>query len=141
MNVGLEKNKTYNLNKFFKSIKKTTIYKVKLAVSSDEKLWYNYKSKWINNKYCRNYGHKLRSTSQAILTTSKTVIDNPKLTIRLNRNKEKHIPIIIIDKHLKIPKNSKILRIYQKKIIIFTSIRNKKSLNLTKLDVKLFIVN
>ena len=142
VNVGLEKNKTYNLNKFFfKSIKKKQPFtKVKLAVSSDEKIaWYNYKSKWISNKYCRNYGHKLRSTSQAILTTSKTVIkDNPKLTIRLNRNKEKHIPIIIIDKHLKIPKNSKILRdISKKRIIIFTSIRNKKSLNLTKLGCEI----
>ena len=138
VNVGLEKVKTQNLNKFFfKSIKKKQPFtKVKIAISNDEKIaWFNYKSKWISNKYSRVYGHKLRSTSQAILTTSKTIIkDNPKLTIRLKKNKEIHIPIIIIDKNLKIPTSSKILKdISRKRVIIFTSKNNKKSDSLIKL--------
>ena len=77
VNIGLEKNKTHNLNKFFfKSIlKKKPFTKVKLATSADEKIaWHNYKSKWISNKFSREYAHKLRSKSQAILTTAKTVI-------------------------------------------------------------------
>ncbi len=138
VNVGLEKKKTYDLNKFFFSslIKKQPFTKVKLAISSDEKIaWSNYKSKWISNKYSREYGHKLRSISQAILTTSKTIIkDNPRLTVRLKKNYEQHIPIIIIDKNLRIPMKSKILKdISKKRLIIFTSKKNNKSENLIKL--------
>ncbi len=142
VNVGLYKNKTYEINKFFfKSIKKSQPFtKVKLAISKDEKIaWHNYKSKWISNEYSREYAHKIRSYSQAILTTSKTIIkDNPKLTIRLNKNKETHIPIIIIDKNLKIPLNSNILRdISKKRVIIFSSKKNKKSESLTKLGCEI----
>ena len=90
VNLGLEKNKTYKLNKFFfKSIAKQQPFtKVKMAISDDEKIaWHNYKSKWISNKSSREYAHKLRSMSQAILTTSKTVIkDDPRLTVRLKKN-------------------------------------------------------
>ena len=77
--------------------------------------------------------------SQAILTTSKTVIkDDPRLTIRLKKNVEKHIPIIIIDNHLKIPIKSKILKdISKKRLIIFTSKKNKKSENLIKLGCEI----
>ena len=142
VNIGLEQNKTYNLNKFFfKSLsKKQPFTKVKLAISDDEKIaWHNYKSKWISNKYSRDYGHRLRSKSQAILTTSKTIIkDNPKLTVRLLKNNVAHIPIIIIDKDLKLPMNSRILKdISQKRIIIFTSKNNQKSENLTKLGCEI----
>ena len=142
VDIGLRKEKTYELNKFFfKSIKKKQPFtKVKLAISSDEKIaWSNYKSKWISNQYSRIYAHKLRSTSQAILTTSKTIIkDNPSLTIRLKKNHELHIPIIIIDKSLKISFNSKILKdISKKRIIIFTSKKNKKSENLSKLGCEI----
>ena len=126
VNVGLDKNKTYDLNKFFfKSLKKKQPFtKVKLAISSDEKIaWSDYKSKWISNERSREYAHKLRYNSQAILTTSKTVIkDNPKLTVRFNKNKEIHLPIIIIDKNLKVPLSSNILKnISKKRVIIFTS--------------------
>ena len=142
VNVGLEKNKTYNLNKFFfKSIsKKQPFTKVKLAISKDEKIaWHNYKSKWISNEYSRRYGHRLRSISQAILTTSKTIIkDNPRLTVRIKKNYESHIPIIIIDKDLKVPMQSKVLKdISKKRIIIFTTKKNKKSENLIKLGCEL----
>ncbi len=140
--VGIDKKKTYDLNKFFfKSIKKSQPFtKVKLAISQDEKIaWHNYKSKWISNEFSRQYGHKLRSTSQAILTTSKTIIkDNPKLTVRLKKTNEIHIPIIVIDRYLKIPISSKILKdISKKRIIIFTSKKNKKSRDLTKLGCEL----
>ncbi len=142
VNVGLDKAKTYELNKFFfKSIKKKEPFtKVKLAISEDEKIaWENYKSKWISNKYSREFGHKLRSTSQAILTTSKTIIkDNPKFTIRLKNKDSTHIPIIVIDKDLNIPMNTNILKdISKKRIIIFTSKKNKKSQNLTKLGCEI----
>ena len=142
VNVGLDKNKTYELNKFFfKSLKKKQPFtKVKMAISSDEKIaWNNYKSKWISNKYSREYAHKLRSTSQAILTTSKTIIkDNPKFTIRFKKKQDTHIPVIVIDKDLKIPMNTNILKdISKKRIIIFTSKKNAKSQNLSKLGCEI----
>ena len=136
--LGLGKYKTYNLNKFFfkSQIKKQPFTKVKLAISNDEKIaWKDYHSKWISNKFSREYGHRLRSMSQAIITTSKTIIkDNPRLTIRIKKNTELHIPIIIIDKDLKIPLKSLILKdISKKRIIIFTGTKSKKFYNLTKL--------
>ncbi len=142
VNIGLKKNKTYNLNKFFfKSIlKRKPFTKVKLATSLDEKIaWHDYKSKWISNKFSREYAHKLRSMSQAILTTTKTIIkDDPSLTIRLKKNLEQHIPIIIIDNNLKIPMQSNILKdISKKRLIIFTSKKNKKSENLIKLGCEI----
>ncbi len=142
VNVGLDRNKTTDLNKFFfKSInKKQPFTKVKLAISNDEKIaWSNYKSKWISNELSREYGHKLRSTSQAILTTAKTIIkDNSKFTVRLKKKQETHIPIIIIDKDLKIPMNTNVLKdISHKRIIIFTSKKNNKSKNLIKLGCEI----
>ena len=79
--------------------------------------------------------------SQAILTTSKTVIkDDPRLTIRLKKTLEQHIPILIIDNNLKIPMKSKILKdISKKRIIIFTSKKNKKSENLIKLGCEIIL--
>ena len=59
--------------------------------------------------------------SQAILTTSKTVLkDDPRLTMRLKQTLEQHIPVIIIDNNLKIPMKSKILKDISKKRIIIS---------------------
>ena len=132
--TGLEKNKTINLNKFFfKSLTKQKPFtKVKMAISNDEKIaWSNYKSKWISNSKSRSYVHKLRSNSQAILTTSKTIIkDNPRFTVR-NKNKIiKNLNVVVVDTNLNIPLNSKVLNnLHDKRVIIFTSkkIQNLKN--------------
>ena len=131
VNIGLTGDKTYILNKFFfKSLKDKKPYtKVKMAISKDEKIaWKDYTSKWISNKMSREYSHRLRYCSQAILTSSKTVIlDNPKFTVRKNNKTIKYLPIIIIDTFLKIPIESNILKyISKRRIIIFTSKKNKK---------------
>ena len=144
VNVGIDENKTYELNNFFfkSQLKKKPFTKVKLAISSDEKIaWHNYKSKWISNKYSREHAHFLRSQSQAILTTSKTIIkDNPRLTVRQKNKHQMHIPIIIIDKDLQIPLKSKVLKdISKKRIIIFTSKKTKKTNSLTKLGCEIIL--
>ena len=136
--TGLEKNKTINLNKFFfKSLTKQKPFtKVKMAISNDEKIaWSNYKSKWISNSKSRSYVHKLRSNSQAILTTSKTIIkDNPRFTVR-NKNKIiKNLNVIVVDTNLNIPLNSKVLNnLHDKRVIIFTSKKNSKSQKLIQI--------
>ena len=140
--IGLEKNKTLRTNKFFfKSlVKKKPYTKVKMAISNDEKIaWGNYKSKWISNSKSRSYVHTLRSKSQAVLTTSKTIIkDNPRFTVR-NRNKIiKSLNVVIIDKNLNIPINSRILKnLHEKRIIIFTSKNNSKSQKLIQLGCEI----
>ena len=84
VHVGETAHITNQLNNFFfRSLKnKRPFVKVKMAISKDEKIaWSNYKSKWISNAKSRNYGHKIRSTSQAILTTSKTTVSYTHLTL------------------------------------------------------------
>ena len=146
--TGIQKNQTEELNRFFfHSLKNKRPYiKVKMAISNDEKIaWKNYKSKWISNSKSRIFAHKIREKSQAILTTSKTIIkDNPRFTIRKNNKIVKHLPIIIIDNNLKIPINSKILKDRSKKrIIILTSKKNNKSERLKQLgcEVEFFKKN
>ena len=134
---GLHQNKINNLNKFFfYSLKnKRPFVKVKMAISYDEKITKNnYFSKWISNSKSRNFSHDLRFNSQAILTTSKTIIkDNPKFTVRKNNKIIKYLPTIIIDNTLKIPLKTKILKdISKKRVIIFTTSKNKKKLEILK---------
>ena len=127
--VGIQKDKTLSTNNFFfKSLlKKKPFTKVKMAISSDEKIaWGNYKSKWISNSKSREYVHDLRFKTQAILTTSKTILkDNPRFTVRKNNKIIKHLNVVVIDKNLNIPFNIKLLKnLHERRVIIFTSKKN-----------------
>ena len=146
VNLGITEKKTYELNKFFfDSLNKKIPYtKVKMAISVDEKIaWPDYSSKWISNTNSRKYAHLLRFQSQAILTTSKTIIkDNPRFTVRKNNKIIKYIPLIIIDNNLKIPIDSKIFKnLSKRRILIFTSKKNKKSKFLKELGCELIYIN
>ena len=137
--------KTNELNYFFfHSLKfKRPLVKVKMAVSIDDKIAkYNYQSKWISNSISRDFSHSLRFQSQAILTTSKTIIkDNPRFTIRKKGKIIKYKPTIIIDTNLKIPLKSKLLKdISKKRIIIFTSCKNKKYQFLKRLGCEIILI-
>ena len=113
-----------------------------MAISNDEKIaWSNYSSKWISNIKSRQYSHKIRFHSQAILTTSKTIIkDNPRFTVRKKNKIIKYLPVIIIDKSLKIPLSCNILKnISKRRIIIFTSINGKKFIKLKSLGCEIFL--
>jgi len=143
-NVGINSKISKKLNQFFfKSIKHKIPYiKVKLATSEDWKITkYFYNSKWISNKKSREYSHFLRSRSQAILTTAKTVIkDDPRLTVRQKNKKIHMIPIIVIDKNLTIPLGSKIVKSAKfRKVIIFTSKKNIRYSKLIKLGCNIFV--
>ena len=104
--------------------------------------WEDYNSKWISNSKSREYAHILRYKSQAILTTSKTIIkDNPRFTIRRKNIITKYPPLIILDNFLKIPINSKVLNSLTKRIIIiFTLKNNKKSKYLKKLGCEIIYI-
>ena len=140
--TGIEKNKTISINNFyFKSLKKKKPFtKVKMAISNDYKIaWGNYKSKWISNSKSRSYVHFLRSKTQAILTTSKTILkDNPRFTVRKKNKIIKNINVVIIDKNLSIPLNTNLLKnLHERRIIIFTSKKNLKSQKLKQLGCEI----
>ena len=140
--TGIEKKKTISINNFFfKSLKKTKPFtKVKMAISRDEKIaWSNYKSKWISNPKSRSFAHTLRLKSQAILTTSKTILkDNPRFTVRKKDKILKNMNVVIIDKNLNTPLKSKLLKnLHEKRIIIFTAKNNDKSKQLKQLGCEI----
>ena len=146
VDLGQTKNNTNLINNFFfTSLKnKRPFVKVKMAISKDEKIaWSDYSSKWISNQHSRNFAHKLRFQSQAILTTSKTIIkDNPRLTVRSKNKVVKYPTIIIIDKSLKIPlKNCNLINsLTKRRIIIFTSKSGKKFHKLKSLGCEIFLI-
>ena len=140
--VGIQKEKTLSTNNFFfKSLlKKKPFTKVKMAISSDYKIaWSNYKSKWISNSKSRKYVHNLRSKTQAILTTSKTILkDNPRFTVRKNNKIIKYLNVVVIDKNLNIPLYTKVLKnLHERRVIIFTSKKNPKSQKLKQLGCEI----
>ena len=140
--TGIEKEKTISINKFFfiSLKKKKPFTKVKMAISSDNKIaWSNYKSKWITNSKSRSYVHSLRAKSQAILTTAKTIIkDNPRFTVRKNNKIIKSLNVIVVDKNLNIPLKSKVLKnLHEKRVIIFTKKNNSKSQKLKQLGCEI----
>ncbi len=143
--VGTTSQNTINLNKFFfESIKnKRPFIKAKMAISKDEKIaWKDYSSKWISNVKSRNFAHKLRFESQAILTTSKTVLkDNPRFTVRKNNKIIKYLPVIIIDRFLKTPIDCNLIKtVSKRRIIIFTLNQGKKFKKFQSLGCELFIM-
>lgn len=70
----------------------------------------NGKSQWITGEAGRAYGHRLRAEYDAILVGSSTVVaDDPELTCRLVGLEARSPVRIVLDNHLKIPPNAKIL--------------------------------
>ena len=140
--TGIEKEKTISINNFFfKSLKKKKPFtKVKMAISKDEKIARsNFKSKWISNAKSRAYVHSIRLKSQAILTSSKTILkDNPRFTVRKKNKIIKNMNVVIIDKNLNISLNLKLLKnLHERRIIIFTSKNNLKSIKLKQLGCEI----
>ena len=69
-------------------------------------------SKWVSGKESRAFVHRLRHEIDAIMVGVDTIkTDNPSLTARLNDSKGKDPQRIILDTHLSIPGNAKVLRL------------------------------
>ena len=81
----------------------------KIASSKNEFIYS--KKGYVSNEYSRNFSHLLRYKNDAILISSVTINkDNPQLTCRIS-GLYKYSPIIfILDKDLKISKNSFIIK-------------------------------
>ena len=111
----------------------------KMAISKD---FYsnNKKKKWITNKFSRGRVHLMRNGHDCVLTSVNTIIiDNPRLTCRI-RGLENYSPTrIILDKQLRIPISSSIVKSSHKyrTIIFFNKINQKKIRSLKNLKIKL----
>jgi diaminohydroxyphosphoribosylaminopyrimidine deaminase/5-amino-6-(5-phosphoribosylamino)uracil reductase len=115
----------------------------KIAISKDL-FTINKKEKWITNKYSRGRVHLLRSNHDCLLTTSNTIInDNPDLSCRINGLEHTSPARIILDKNLRIPLNSKIIKTAKKKnTIIFYNKQKLFKQNLLKnFGVKLYKIS
>jgi diaminohydroxyphosphoribosylaminopyrimidine deaminase/5-amino-6-(5-phosphoribosylamino)uracil reductase len=67
-------------------------------------------SMWITGEKSREYVHRLRSESDAVMVGIGTVIaDDPQLTSRLKTGKGRNPHRIIVDTHLRIPLTSRLL--------------------------------
>jgi len=130
-------NKNYfihkNLNKPFVA--------AKIACSKDN--FISSKKKIITNHHSRKVSHLLRYYFDAILVSSKTInSDNSRLNCRIN-GLEKYSPKrLIIDKDLKIKKNSFVIKDNKKNsTIIFHSTNNKRKIDYFKSrGIKLYFV-
>ena len=67
-------------------------------------------SMWVTGEEARQYVHSIRGEVDAVMVGIGTVIaDNPQLTCRLNRGKGRNPHRIIVDTHLRIPENARLL--------------------------------
>jgi diaminohydroxyphosphoribosylaminopyrimidine deaminase / 5-amino-6-(5-phosphoribosylamino)uracil reductase len=67
-------------------------------------------SKWITNERSRNFVYRLRDKADGVMVGVGTIIaDDPYLTARLKNRKCKDPVRIIVDTHLRIPHNAKVL--------------------------------
>ena len=88
-------------------------------------------SKWISSDASLKYAHKLRSHHDAVMVGVGTVLaDNPELTVRLVRGRNP--ARIVLDPHLKIPIDARILRNQRdsKTIVLYSHRYNKSKLPL-----------
>ncbi|MDZ7700026.1 MAG: bifunctional diaminohydroxyphosphoribosylaminopyrimidine deaminase/5-amino-6-(5-phosphoribosylamino)uracil reductase RibD [Deltaproteobacteria bacterium] len=67
-------------------------------------------SKWVTNAASRQFAHRLRDRVDAVMVGVGTVLaDNPSLTTRLKRGQGRDPLRIVVDTHLRTPKNATIV--------------------------------
>ncbi len=141
---GLLKSETKKFYKKYIYVKNNKSPYVTGKLASSSNLYILKNNSFITNEHSRKISHLLRYKNQAILTTYKTInTDNSKLTCRI-KGLERFSPTkIVLDKNLKIKKNSFIINYNsKKKTIIFHNSKNIKKINyLKKRRIKLINFN
>jgi len=130
--------------KFYNSYFKTKSNKLpfvsaKIAVTKDL-FSVNKKNKWITNFFSRGRVHLMRSEHDCIITTYKTVIkDNPMLNCRIKGLESRSPARVIIDRNLKTPISSKVVKSAKKitTIIFYNKAEHKKIKIFKKFNVKM----
>lgn len=101
---------------------------IKVAMSADGRIATKTgDSKYITSKEARAHVHQLRTEVDAVMVGLNTVLrDNPELTPRLVKGKD---PMkIVVDSHLKIPKNCNLMKDPAKLMIAATSKASKSDI-------------
>ncbi len=129
----LSESKKIYKNYFYHKKNKKPFVVAKIACSKDNFMSSN--NKFITNNHSRNISHILRYNFDSILISSKTAnSDNSSLTCRIKGLENYSPKRLIIDKNLKINKNSPIITDKNKNnTIIFHSTKDKKKLKYFKL--------
>lgn len=135
--IGILEKEGRELNKrFFIAIEKKRPYIIlKWAQTADGFIAKsNYDSKWISNIYSRQFAHKLRSETDAILVGSRTAShDNPKLTTRYwSGNSPTRV---VIDSYLRLSDSLNLID-QSHPTVIYNLLKHttKKNLSLVRLD-------
>jgi diaminohydroxyphosphoribosylaminopyrimidine deaminase/5-amino-6-(5-phosphoribosylamino)uracil reductase len=126
--VGVLKEEAYKLNEdffFWISHNKFPFITLKVAETLNGIIGYRNRRLLISSEEALKVIHKLRCESSAILVGIDTVItDDPLLTIR-NYPCEKQPLRVILDTHLRIPLNARIIKEKSAPLLIFTAKGNK----------------
>ena len=133
-----EINSFYNSYYKFKK-KELPFVTYKLAMSKDFFISRSDKNRWITNSFSRGRVHLMRSTHDCLITSADTIAsDNPLLTCRINGLISRSPARIILDREVKIPIKSKILKEAKhfKTILLF----NKQNPNKLKLLKKYKVI-
>ncbi len=126
--MNAEASKLYN-GFFSRILKKRPFVTLKIACSLDGKIALkNNMSKWITNELSRSYSHFLRSQTDAIMTSSSTILnDDPRMDCRLI-GLEKRSPVkIILDRYLNVSSNYNIYNTSPKNDIYLYSLLEMKN--------------
>ena len=142
---GICKNET---NSFYKSYIKSKVSLLpfvtcKLAISKDF-FTINKKERWITNKLSRGRVHLIRSNHDCVMTSCETIIkDNPILTCRINGLENRSPSRIILDRKLKIPLNSNIVKeaTSHRTIIFYNKVNKNKIKQLKNLNIELLKIS
>ncbi|MGB9791161.1 MAG: bifunctional diaminohydroxyphosphoribosylaminopyrimidine deaminase/5-amino-6-(5-phosphoribosylamino)uracil reductase RibD [Thermacetogeniaceae bacterium] len=126
--VGVLEEKARRLNEaFFKYMQERRPFvTVKAAMSLDGKIATSTgDSKWITGTEAREFVHRLRAESDAIMVGIGTVLaDDPLLTVRLAGEDKKPLRVIV-DSNLRIPVHSQIVRTAQDVPTVVASVEGK----------------
>lgn len=119
---------------------------LKAALSLDAKIAVtNGSSRWITGPIARDYVHLLRGEVDALLVGINTILrDNPRLTVRHPLWGKKRLIRVILDSHLRLPLDCRLLdTLDQGPIIVFTSAQapEKKKKILVAKGVKIIAVD
>lgn len=94
-------------------------------------------SKWISSESSREITHQIRNRVSAILVGVNTVLmDNPRLTTRLDREQVSHPIRVIVDTKARIPLDATVLEVDEKKKTILATTDLASDSKLDKLRAK-----